>query len=129
MDSAIGKDIAVERAGGKMRQDKDIGQVKVKTEQAFYNDLCSTCNHGQICISKKSRQGAVWFCEEFDDFVPVETQEVLGSEFRLIPPWNNPGSTESNSAHVKGLCINCENCSTCNFIKPDGGVWHCEEYK
>jgi len=30
---------------------------------------------------------------------------------------------------VKGLCINCENRSTCKYIKPNGGVWHCEEYR
>jgi len=30
---------------------------------------------------------------------------------------------------VKGLCINCENRNTCKFIKPNGGVWHCEEYR
>lgn len=30
---------------------------------------------------------------------------------------------------IKGLCINCENRNTCKYIKPDGGVWHCEEYK
>jgi hypothetical protein len=30
---------------------------------------------------------------------------------------------------VKGLCINCENRHTCEFIKPNGGVWHCEEYR
>lgn len=30
---------------------------------------------------------------------------------------------------VKGLCVNCENRHTCEFVKPDGGVWHCEEYR
>jgi (2Fe-2S) ferredoxin len=30
---------------------------------------------------------------------------------------------------VKGICINCENRHTCKFIRPDGGVWHCEEYR
>lgn len=30
---------------------------------------------------------------------------------------------------VKGLCINCENRNTCKYIKPNGGVWHCEEYR
>ncbi|MFC1733170.1 NAD(P)H-dependent oxidoreductase subunit E [candidate division KSB1 bacterium] len=30
---------------------------------------------------------------------------------------------------VNSICINCENRLTCKFIKPEGGVWHCEEYK
>jgi hypothetical protein len=28
----------------------------------------------------------------------------------------------------KGLCVNCANRHTCLFPKPEGGVWHCEEY-
>jgi hypothetical protein len=28
-----------------------------------------------------------------------------------------------------GLCSTCENSETCTFQKPEGGVWHCEEYK
>lgn len=30
---------------------------------------------------------------------------------------------------VRGLCVNCENRHTCEFVKPNGGVWHCEEYR
>ena len=30
---------------------------------------------------------------------------------------------------VKGLCINCANRNSCQFVKPEGGVWHCEEYR
>jgi len=28
-----------------------------------------------------------------------------------------------------GLCVNCEDRETCVYPKPDGGVWHCEEYR
>jgi hypothetical protein len=28
----------------------------------------------------------------------------------------------------KGLCVNCANRETCLYPKPEGGVWHCEEY-
>jgi hypothetical protein len=28
-----------------------------------------------------------------------------------------------------GLCRNCENRRTCAFPKPEGGIWHCEEYQ
>ncbi len=28
-----------------------------------------------------------------------------------------------------GLCMNCENRFSCTFPVPEGGVWHCEEYK
>jgi hypothetical protein len=29
---------------------------------------------------------------------------------------------------IKGLCATCESFPTCAFTKPDGGIWHCEEY-
>lgn len=28
----------------------------------------------------------------------------------------------------RGLCVNCANRETCLYPKPEGGVWHCEEY-
>jgi hypothetical protein len=28
-----------------------------------------------------------------------------------------------------GICSNCDNCRTCVFPKPEGGIWHCEEYQ
>jgi len=28
-----------------------------------------------------------------------------------------------------GLCKSCANRETCTFPKPEGGVWHCEEYR
>lgn len=27
-----------------------------------------------------------------------------------------------------GLCVNCENRVNCNFSKPEGGVWYCEQF-
>jgi hypothetical protein len=32
------------------------------------------------------------------------------------------------STDVKGLCVNCQKLSSCVFIRPAEGVWHCEEY-
>jgi len=29
---------------------------------------------------------------------------------------------------MKGLCINCDNRTSCKFSIVEGGVWHCEEY-
>jgi hypothetical protein len=29
---------------------------------------------------------------------------------------------------LKGLCANCDNLDHCTYPKPEGGVWHCEEY-
>lgn len=29
---------------------------------------------------------------------------------------------------LKGLCVNCANREVCRHPKPEGGVWHCEEF-
>ena len=30
---------------------------------------------------------------------------------------------------VPGLCRNCARLSNCTYPRPEGGVWHCEEYE
>ena len=35
---------------------------------------------------------------------------------------------KKDGEEFKGLCVNCANRHTCLFPKPEGGVWHCEEY-
>jgi hypothetical protein len=37
------------------------------------------------------------------------------------------GSEEAET-ELRGLCINCANRKRCLYPKPEGGVWHCEEY-
>ena len=93
-------------------------EVGIKTGQMSYNDICTTCNHLDLCVGRKDRQRPIWFCEEFDDYVAVE------SAFKAPKPKIRTGATG-----LKGLCLNCENRDSCGFLKPNGGVWHCEEYK
>jgi hypothetical protein len=107
-----------------MIQDKRLNKTKKKE---LYNDICSTCNYGELCVSKKTRQGPVWFCEEFDDYVTVTGEKSVGTESQIIPPWKDFNSLE-DPTRFKGLCINCENRNTCVNTRVEGGVWHCEEY-
>ncbi|MHC4505741.1 MAG: hypothetical protein ACYTFI_20745, partial [Planctomycetota bacterium] len=42
----------------------------------------------------------------------------------------SPGAgDEDDFARYRGLCGNCEERRSCTFPKPEGGVWHCEEYR
>lgn len=45
-------------------------------------------------------------------------------------PSERPGTERGarDAGDCKGLCVNCANRQTCLFPKPEGGVWHCEEY-
>jgi len=87
-----------------------------------YRDLCSTCNHAEACSGRSTPEHPIFFCEEFDAFVPVPATEPA----RAVP--TRPAERQSASKRT-GLCTNCDNAETCASSKPEGGVWHCEEYR
>lgn len=111
----------------KIHEARKAGPIACE-EEAFqrkvveYNDLCTTCNCAPKCISRKNIIRPVYFCENYDDFVPQKPVEV-----EVGPP---PRSmTEKAIQKFYGLCVNCSHRNTCAFPKPEGGIWHCEEYE
>ena len=86
-----------------------------------YRDLCSTCNHAQSCGNRGTPEKPIFYCEEFDAYIPESPKKTSISESAPIEM--------INSDQYKGLCSNCENRETCLLPKPEGGIWHCEEYR
>ena len=87
-----------------------------------YRDLCSTCNHAKACGGRSTPERPIFFCEEFEAFVPAPAAGVT----RTVPA----RPTERHVAGTPaGLCMNCDNAQTCTSPKPEGGVWHCDEYR
>jgi len=84
-----------------------------------HRDLCSTCNHASVCATRSRPDKPVFYCEEFDAYVPVQEK---------TPARTAANPAESSGKH-KGLCSNCENRETCAIPRPEGGIWHCEEYR
>ena len=87
-----------------------------------HRDLCSTCNHRSGCNHRGTIEKPVFYCEEFDAYIPV-ARVSLGS----ASPAGSNG--KKGSGQYGGLCSNCENRETCTIRDPEGGVWHCEEYR
>jgi hypothetical protein len=88
--------------------------------------LCATCNFVATCTQRKNWCGPVHFCEEFDDHQPRKTGN------RVVPekaPGGAPSACGDGSVPRKGLCVNCDLKDTCSYPVPEGGVWHCEEYR
>jgi hypothetical protein len=54
----------------------------------------------------------------------VKTVNRPGKELQT----ENPVVT-GKQEELKGLCMNCEARDYCRIRKPEGGIWHCEEYK
>jgi len=88
-----------------------------------HSDLCSTCANAPDCAFLKNKKKAVFECEEF---------EIAGrdGEQKPLKAKRTAASAQGNDEAGKliGLCCNCKNRATCVFPKPEGGVWHCEEY-
>jgi len=84
-----------------------------------YRGLCSTCNHAAVCSHGGTPGRPVFYCEEFDAYVAVRTSPAVE---------RTPSPTAANARDI-GLCVNCDNRSACTHPKPEGGVWHCEEYR
>jgi len=86
--------------------------------------LCSLCTRGEDCTF--SSRPLLHECDEFEGMSrnPVATIEAYMShearkKKQALPPV---------SSGPRGLCRNCENLEGCTYAKPEGGVWHCEEY-
>jgi len=91
-----------------------------------YSGLCSTCKHASECSFPGCPREPVFCCEEFDSGEPPPMKTTS----RHNPQHNYSGSNEDqDAARFSGLCSNCENRYDCALGKPEGGVWHCEEYQ
>ena len=85
-------------------------------------DLCSTCDHAETCGHCGDRERPIFFCELFEATVSPKPAGPARSrpEAAAAPP---------PAVDLKGLCSNCEERPSCTIPKPQGGIWHCEEYR
>ncbi len=84
--------------------------------------LCATCNNAADCVYRKRRGADAIYCEMFDGYArPNGNGKRVAT---IVTTLEIAKSTE-----FKGLCVNCEDRDTCKLPRPEGGVWHCEEYK
>ena len=95
-------------------------------ENNKYRGLCSTCKNAPGCTFLKNRQKPSLYCEEFEiDLCP--SAKIIGKE--KSSPTAQVDSEDEDTGKFMGICSNCDNCRTCVFPKPEGGIWHCEEYQ
>ena len=91
-----------------------------------YRGLCSNCKHAPDCTFQKYQQKPSLYCEEFEvDTCPSVKTTVKDKS----PATTSVGAEDEDSGEFIGLCGNCDNRRTCAFPKPEGGIWHCEEYR
>lgn len=104
-------------------------------------DLCTTCTYGPTCTRRVYAGVPIWYCNEFENSdsplevvrrqkKPAQSVEDETSDSKPKEPESADSSCNNAGTEpdLKGLCVNCENRQTCLLPKPEGGVWHCEEY-
>ncbi|MDQ7826573.1 MAG: hypothetical protein RDV48_27470 [Candidatus Eremiobacteraeota bacterium] len=94
-----------------------------------YKGLCKTCENQNHCTFPRDASKPVFQCEEFkgQEISPVSTIEKFVSSHAKANINKKPLKDDNWS--YRGLCRTCEISDTCVFPKPEGGVWHCEEYQ
>lgn len=111
-----------------LRGSGKTGRSALVSEAIVSRGLCSTCRHVPSCTYQRDPKRPVFNCEEFE----IETDEpvrVSGRDAVSSGPSPESDSDGDDFARYKGLCGNCEERKSCTFPKPEGGVWHCEEYR
>jgi len=95
------------------------------SENVEQNTICSTCQHKPYCTNARNASGSIIYCEEFELEYPA-TPESQG-KVRQISQRYSYEKQEPNG--LIGLCSDCRGWRSCTFPKPEGGIWHCEEYE
>jgi len=99
-------------------------------EHVEYRGLCSTCGNAASCVFSRDPDRPVLQCEEFDGYQPPSPKAPDRQRPCLDTTVTGKASGEgSDSNKFLGLCKTCDERDTCQFAKPEGGVWHCEEYR
>ena len=110
-----------------MPEPGELENLSDKTKEP--KGLCSCCKFFETCTYPKDPSQPVLQCDEFQGIEspsPPCLTTVSSSVRDIRPP---PSPAEQEVRTLRGLCSNCELRDTCTYPKPEGGVWHCEEYQ
>ena len=106
--------------------ENNSGDKKKQTpsEQQAPKGLCTSCTKAADCTFPRQPGRPVRFCEEFDG------ESLAATKPRAPKPESDPAAREPGRPDgLRGLCRTCECWETCVYPKPEGGVWHCEEFR
>lgn len=108
------------------RKKKSEGLSK---EKQGYMGLCSCCSSLQTCTFLRNPGLPILQCEEFDGIQSSSLKKPSRGNVLRFNVKRSSTPEKDNLGHYRGLCTLCEILKTCTFPKPEGGVWHCEEYR
>ena len=101
--------------------------LSVRVEESAAG-LCLTCNNAANCTYRARRGFDALFCEMFDDYVPTPNGKKANRNEQPTQAASRKAAKPAQ-LYAKGLCSTCENRDCCAFPRPEGGIWHCEEFR
>ncbi len=104
-------------------------QEKVHIDKNRYLGLCSYCQSEPNCTFTRDPRRPVCECDEFSPFTYAPIRVPIQKKISLKSPAQHSPTREDPFRHDRGLCGDCEGRATCLYPKPEGGVWHCEEFR
>ena len=104
-------------------------QVKSATEKKTREGICRICIHESYCAYRKSISGPVLQCEECEYSESAPVKNITGVITFLPKLSDSTVKVDGGAGKFKGLCVNCDDREVCVYPKPEGGIWHCEEYR
>jgi len=92
--------------------------------------ICEQCIHTEYCTYPKTDERPVMLCGEFEGHSLTEATKVSGiKDTRPVVTPSKAKQTAEPLTILRGLCRTCEKRETCEYPKPESGVWRCEEYE
>jgi hypothetical protein len=99
------------------------------TAEKDVRSLCENCSKKEDCCLKASISRPSFFCEEYECGLVGESLVVkTGLESSVRSNYDPAQYVLPPSRRSMGLCATCGSREACCLTKPQGGVWHCEEY-
>ena len=89
--------------------------------------LCSTCVNAAACTYTTDPARPVLQCDEYM-CLPAPGFSAACRANPSRGPLNRRHEAKRGDEDM-GLCSHCAGRDTCAFPIPEGGVWHCEEYR
>lgn|GEM_PF-883638 len=83
--------------------------------------LCSSCASYEFCTFPRSLGQPVLECDEFSPACSPKGSHPSTIKKNLVKKPTKP--------RLRGLCRICDERASCRYPKPEGGVWHCEDYR
>jgi len=101
-----------------------LEKENIKSSEIEYSGPCLTCKYASGCYKRINSLVPILFCEDYDLYPNPDLQVNSVSLHK-----NSVPDDKQNARTYTGLCIDCDQREFCKYHKPEGGVWHCEEYE